>query len=112
MRNHVKGTLSNALAEGWTSARAFAIMGGLYAAVGCFAQRLRKKHDAWNGALSGCATGLAIGWAQGPAAAAQNCAMLGALSYFLDGMGNDNESENNNENVGLREGGKRSLATK
>lgn len=97
MRNHVKGTFSSALAEGWTSARTFALMGGLYAAVGCFAQRLRQKSDAWNGALSGCATGLAIGWSSGgPAAAAQNCAMLGALSYFLDGMGTsrpENESE-------------------
>jgi hypothetical protein len=41
---------------------------------------------AWNGAASGCATGLALGWAAGPQSALQSCAMLGAFSYFLDGM--------------------------
>ena len=41
---------------------------------------------AWNGAVSGCATGLALGWSQGPSSALQSCAMLGAFSYFLDGM--------------------------
>ncbi|RMZ55673.1 hypothetical protein APUTEX25_000256 [Auxenochlorella protothecoides] len=69
-----------------TQQSTFAIMGGLYAAVGCFMQRLRQREDAWNGAASGCATGLALGWANGPLGALQSCAMLGAFSYFMDGM--------------------------
>ncbi|KAL6782263.1 TIM22C [Auxenochlorella protothecoides x Auxenochlorella symbiontica] len=82
----LKGNLRGSLAEGWGSAKTFAIMGGLYAAVGCFMQRLRQREDAWNGAASGCATGLALGWANGPLGALQSCAMLGAFSYFMDGM--------------------------
>ncbi|PRW61599.1 mitochondrial import inner membrane translocase subunit TIM22-2-like [Chlorella sorokiniana] len=75
-----------AVGEGWASAQTFAIMSGVYAAVGCFMQRLRQKNDAWNGAASGCATGLALGWKQGPMSALQSCAMLGIFSYFIDGM--------------------------
>ncbi|EFN53590.1 hypothetical protein CHLNCDRAFT_58549 [Chlorella variabilis] len=81
------GQWKPSLAEGWGSAKTFGIMGGLYAAVSCFMQRLRQKNDAWNGAASGCATGLALGWKQGPLSALQSCAMLGAFSFFVDGMG-------------------------
>ncbi|KAG7668646.1 hypothetical protein Ndes2526B_g03730 [Nannochloris sp. 'desiccata'] len=84
--NRLKGTFRGSLGSGWASAKTFGIMGGLYAAVSCFMLRLRQKQDAWNGAASGCATGLALGWAGGPARALQSCATLGAFSYFLDGM--------------------------
>eukprot|EP00887_Chlorella_sp_A99_P007042 scaffold2.g7042.t1 len=67
----------------------FAIMGGIYAAVGCFMRRLRQKEDAWNGAASGCATGLVLGWSGGPAGALQSCALLGMFSYFVDGLSSD-----------------------
>lgn len=81
------GVWKTSLAEGWASASTFAIMGGLYAAVNCFMLRLRKTNDAWNGAASGCATGLALGWKQGPLGALQSCGMLGVFSYFIDSMG-------------------------
>ncbi|KAL4424237.1 hypothetical protein ABPG75_001538 [Micractinium tetrahymenae] len=87
IRNLRGGQLKASLAEGWGSAKTFGIMGGLYAAVSCFMQRLRQKNDAWNGAASGCATGLALGWKQGPINALQSCAMLGFFSYFVDSMG-------------------------
>jgi hypothetical protein len=86
MSNRLQGKWRPSLDSGWTSAKTFAIMGGLYAAVNCFAKRLRQKEDAWNGAASGCVTGLALGWAQGPLSALQSCGMLGAFSYFVDGM--------------------------
>lgn len=82
----LKGSLGAAHIAGWGSAKTFAIMGGLYAAVSCFMLRLRQRQDAWNGAVSGCATGLALGWAGGPLSALQSCAMLGGFSYFVDGM--------------------------
>jgi import inner membrane translocase subunit TIM22 len=86
-RARTGGAWAASLAGGAASAKQFGVMGGIYAAAACFAQRIRQKQDAWNGAISGCATGLALGWAGGPAAAAQSCATFGAFSYFLDGMG-------------------------
>jgi hypothetical protein len=43
--NRLKGTLRASLGSGWTSAKTFGIMGGLYAAVSCFMLRLRQKQD-------------------------------------------------------------------
>ncbi|GMH32310.1 hypothetical protein BSKO_00144 [Bryopsis sp. KO-2023] len=71
------------------SAKQFAIIGGLYAAVSCFCIRIRQKQDLWNGGVSGCATGLALGWKGGPVSALQSCIGFGALSAFFDGMNKD-----------------------
>ncbi|GAB4813368.1 hypothetical protein N2152v2_000414 [Parachlorella kessleri] len=86
MRHRLKGTFKASLAESWNSAKSFAIIGGLYAAVSCFAKRIRQKEDGWNGAAAGCATGLALGWNGGPQSALQSCALFGIASYFLDGV--------------------------
>jgi import inner membrane translocase subunit TIM22 len=94
MSNRLKGGWRPSLDAGWTSAKTFAVMGGLYAGVSCFMLRLRQKQDAWNGAASGCATGLALGWPTGGAIGAlQSCAMFGAFSYFLDGMAGGGDGE-------------------
>ena len=37
-----------------------------------------------NAGVAGCATGLAMGWSGGPAAALQNCAVFGGFSLVLD----------------------------
>lgn len=45
LKYRLKGTLSAAMKEGWGSAKAFAVMGGIYAAVNCFMLRIRQKQD-------------------------------------------------------------------
>ncbi|PSC74053.1 mitochondrial import inner membrane translocase subunit TIM22-2-like [Micractinium conductrix] len=111
LKNMRKGQFKASLAEGWGSAKTFAIMGGLYAAVSCFMVRLRQKNDAWNGAASGCATGLALGWKQGPMGALQSCAMLGFFSYFVDGMtGSPAEAATHGSGSGSGEGSQREAA--
>jgi import inner membrane translocase subunit TIM22 len=83
-----KGALQLANQAGLGSARTFAILGGLYSGVSCFMSRLRQKNDAFNAGVSGCSTGLVLGWTSGgPIAAVQSCAMFGLFSYFLDGTG-------------------------
>ncbi|CAL5220624.1 g2667 [Coccomyxa viridis] len=72
--------------EGWTSAKSFAMFGGVYAFASCITQRIRQKQDAINGGIAGCATGLALGWSGGPQAALQNMVMLGLFSYVVDSM--------------------------
>lgn len=86
LKERLKGTWKASMRDGWASAKTFAVLGGLYAAVSCFMLRLRQKNDAINSAVSGCSTGLALGWKNGPASALQSCVLFGAFSYFLDGM--------------------------
>ncbi|BDA49712.1 probable mitochondrial import inner membrane translocase subunit TI [Coccomyxa sp. Obi] len=86
IRHRGKGRFKACRTEGWNSAKSFAIFGGVYAFASCIAQRLRQKQDAINGGIAGCATGLALGWSGGPAAALQNAVMLGLFSYVVDYM--------------------------
>jgi import inner membrane translocase subunit TIM22 len=82
------GVLKVSNQAGLGSARTFAILGGLYSGVSCLMSRLRQKNDALNAGVSGCSTGLVLGWTSGgPIAAVQSCAMFGLFSYFLDGTG-------------------------
>ena len=80
------GRLAASLADGRASAKSFALFGGVYAAVSCVAARLRDAEDAWNGAVAGCVTGVAVSGAPSPAAALQSCLLFGAFSYFIDRM--------------------------
>jgi hypothetical protein len=49
-------------------------------------QRLRQKTDAVNAGVSGCSTGLVLGWGTGGwIGGLQSCVLFGAFSYFLDG---------------------------
>ncbi|KAL6757539.1 hypothetical protein V8C86DRAFT_2622054 [Haematococcus lacustris] len=70
--------------EGWRSATALAVMSGLYSWVHCLCLRIRLKDDAWNRAVAGGATGVALGYKAGPASAVQSALGLGLLSYFVD----------------------------
>ena len=86
------GIWKESLHAGASSAKTFALLGGLYSGVSCFMSRLRQKNDALNSGVSGCSTGLALGWKSGgPIAAAQSCVMFGLFSYFLD---NQSDSAN------------------
>lgn len=83
-----KGRWKACTAEGWSSAKTFAIMGGLYSAVSCFMQRLRQKDDAFNGGASGFATGLVLSWGGTPRAMLQSALGFGLFSFVIDYMGN------------------------
>lgn len=77
--------------EGWRSAQTIAVMSGLYTTVSCITARIRQKEDNVTRGISGCATGLAIGWQGGPLAMLQSCAGIGALSYIFDFGGSTTE---------------------
>lgn len=96
------GIWKESLRAGVSSAKTFALLGGLYSGVSCFMSRLRQKNDAFNSGVSGCSTGLALGWKSGgPLAAAQSCLMFGLFSYFLD-----NQSDSANAATGICHRGK------
>ncbi|KAK9804838.1 hypothetical protein WJX72_008146 [[Myrmecia] bisecta] len=82
------GRLKASNYKGLESAKTFAIMGGLYAAVSCYMKRIRLKEDAFNGGAAGCATGLALGWSGGPRSALQSCVGFGLFSFVIDYFSN------------------------
>ena len=69
---------------GTQSASQLAIMSGLYTTIHCICFRLRQHEDGWNRGIAGCATGLALGFPNGPGAALQSCLGIGGISYILD----------------------------
>jgi import inner membrane translocase subunit TIM22 len=70
--------------DGMRSAQSLAVMSGAYTAVHCICQRIRQTEDGWNRGVAGCATGLALGWGNGPLGAATSCVSIGGLSYLID----------------------------
>lgn len=101
------GIWKESLQAGVSSAKTFALLGGLYSGVSCFMSRLRQKNDAFNSGVSGCSTGLALGWKSGgPLAAAQSCVMFGLFSYFLD-----NQSDSANAATCMSRRGNRRIST-
>ncbi|DBA78676.1 hypothetical protein WJX77_005087 [Trebouxia sp. C0004] len=88
IKHRGKGRWKACAAEGWSSAKTFAIMGGLYSAVSCFMQRLRQKDDAFNGGASGFATGIVLSWGGTPRAMLQSAIGFGLFSFVIDYMGN------------------------
>eukprot|EP00889_Picochlorum_renovo_P005311 jgi/Picre1/32341/NNA_007687.t1 len=60
LKERGRGVLKQALKGGLSSAKTFAVLGGLYTGVTCFMTRLRKKSDALNSGAAGCSTGLVL----------------------------------------------------
>lgn len=88
VKHRGQGRWKACAAEGWSSAKTFAIMGGLYSAVSCFMKRLRQKDDAFNGGASGFATGIVLSWGGTPKAMLQSALGFGIFSFVIDYMGN------------------------
>lgn len=44
-RQRLKGSFKGAMGDGWTSAKTFATMGGIYATVSCLMKRIRQTDD-------------------------------------------------------------------
>lgn len=59
--------MTSARTRAFASAKSFALLGGVYTAASCYVKRLRQKDDDVTKLMAGCATGLASGWAMGPA---------------------------------------------
>eukprot|EP00850_Spirogloea_muscicola_P007393 SM000037S13528 [mRNA] locus=s37:459103:460670:- [translate_table: standard] len=76
--------LRGALKEGGSSAKTFAIMSSVHTVVNCYMKKLRKKEDAINAGIAGCATGLALGYGGTPQGMLQSCLGFGAFSYIFD----------------------------
>ncbi len=98
LKERRRGVLRQALKGGLSSAKTFAVLGGLYTGVTCFMTRLRKKSDALNSGAAGCSTGLVLGWnSGGHVAAIQNCVMFGLFSYFLDNVSDGDAMASEND---------------
>merc|ERR1712159_602112 len=64
----------------------FAVVGGLFGFSDCVIEKMRGKHDCWNGTLSGFFTGGALAIRSGPTGALLGAAGFGAFSYVIDKM--------------------------
>jgi len=91
LRNRTLSAMRVWGADGMRSARALALVSGLYTWIQCMCSRIRQVDDGVNRGVAGCATGLLLGWQGGPWAAAQSCAGLGLISYIVD-MGGSGET--------------------
>eukprot|EP00955_Chlamydomonas_euryale_P078694 363193-Chlamydomonas_euryale.AAC.12 len=65
-------------------AKAFALFGSVYSFNECVIEKFRAKHDIWNTALAGCATGAMIAHGGGPQAMCFACAGIGAFNIAID----------------------------
>ena len=72
------------LGDAFRSAKSLAVFSSVYSLSSCILTRARQKDDRWTRTISGCITGLAIGWGGGPAAALQSAIFIGCLSNLLD----------------------------
>lgn len=67
-----------------SSAKAFGIMGLIFAGVECVAEKARAKHDTTNTVVAGCVTGGALSAKGGPQAACLGCAGFAAFSVLIE----------------------------
>jgi len=65
-------------------AKGFAYFGALYSFNECVIEKYRAKHDRWNPALAGCATGAMMAYGGGPQAMCIGCASVGAFSLAIE----------------------------
>ena len=72
------------MADAARSARSLALFSSAYSLSSCILTRVRQKDDRLTRTLSGCITGLAIGWGGGPIATLQSAIFIGLLSNLMD----------------------------
>ncbi|KXZ55012.1 hypothetical protein GPECTOR_3g175 [Gonium pectorale] len=71
-------------AEGMASAKAFAVMSGIYTTVQCLCERIRQQDDGINRIIAGGASGIAIAWRSGLVGALQSGVLLAVVSWIFD----------------------------
>lgn len=67
-----------------STAKAFAIMGAIFAGTECVVEKARAKHDIKNTAIAGCVTGGAISARAGAKASCFGCAGFAAFSVVIE----------------------------
>ncbi|KAH7549848.1 hypothetical protein ACOSP7_025188 [Xanthoceras sorbifolium] len=77
-------TLKQMGRRSWSSAKAFAVMGMIFAAAECVVEKARAKHDITNTVVAGCITGGAISAKGGPKAACAGCAGFATFSVLIE----------------------------
>ncbi|GLC33965.1 hypothetical protein PLESTB_000823300 [Pleodorina starrii] len=70
--------------EGLASAKAFAVMSGIYTTVQCLCERIRQQDDGINRLIAGGASGVAIAWRSGLVGALQSGVLLAVVSWIFD----------------------------
>lgn len=64
----------------------FATITCVFSGIECIVEKYRAKHDAVNGAVSGCAAGAALSAKSGPAAACMGCVGFAAFSVAIEAI--------------------------
>lgn len=72
------------LGDAVRSARSLAVFTSVYSLSSCILTRVTQKENRWTRTISGCITGLAVGWGGGPLAALQSAVFIGVLSNLFD----------------------------
>jgi len=84
VREQLKRGLKDMGAKSWSSAKNFALIGGVYSGVECTIEGFRAKSDLKNSALAGCITGAGLAYKAGPQAALLGCGGFAAFSTAID----------------------------
>ncbi|KAK5462981.1 Mitochondrial import inner membrane translocase subunit tim22 [Exophiala xenobiotica] len=84
VREQLKRGLKDMGAKSWSSAKNFAMIGGIYSGVECTIEGFRAKSDLKNSALAGCITGAGLAYKAGPQAALLGCGGFAAFSTAID----------------------------
>ncbi|KAJ9625949.1 Mitochondrial import inner membrane translocase subunit tim22 [Knufia peltigerae] len=84
VKEQLKRGLKDMGAKSWSSAKNFAMIGGIYSGVECGIESFRAKSDLQNSAIAGCITGAGLAYKAGPQAALFGCAGFAAFSTAID----------------------------
>ncbi|GJP56505.1 hypothetical protein CLOM_g15570 [Closterium sp. NIES-68] len=68
----------------WHTGKTFAVMGAIFSASECVAEKARARHDEVNTVIAGCVTGGALSARAGPQAACMGCAGFAAFSLLIE----------------------------
>ena len=83
-RQQIRYTLKDMGSKSFSTAKQFAVVGGIFAGTECIIETYRAKNDIWNGVSSGCITGSILARSAGPQAMALGCAGFAAFSAAID----------------------------
>jgi len=84
VREQLKRGLKDMGAKSWSSAKNFAMIGGIYSGVECTIEGFRAKSDLKNSAMAGCITGAGLAYKAGPQAVLLGCGGFAAFSTAID----------------------------
>ena len=83
-RQQLKHGLKDMGSRSFSSAKNFAMIGGIYSGTECSIEGFRAKSDLTNSVIAGCLTGGGLAYKAGPQAAVLGCAGFAAFSTAID----------------------------